>query len=123
MIELIVLKYSKKAFLGYFGPEKGPFLRFESRYRKNKPDFCQQYHILYIKLLSGTIKIFNQRFFLFFSKTGYSMPFFAHIRVPLIPEVSGTLLDRISMPILTCVASLRPLRPLSQYFLFITRLD
>ena len=58
----------------------------------------------------------------FFSKTGYSMPFSAHIRVPLIPEVSGTLPDQISISILTCIASLRPLSPLSQYFLFTTRL-
>ena len=60
--------------------------------------------------------------FPFFSKTGYSMPFSAHIRVPLIPEVSGTLPDQVSMSILTCVPILRPVSPLSQHFFFTTRL-
>ena len=111
-----------KAFSGYFEPEKGPFLHLGSRYWKGKPTFCEQYHNLYIKLLHGTKKILNRWISIFFQKTGYSMPFSAHIRVPLIPEVSGTLPDQISISILTCVPILRPVSPLSQHFLFATRL-
>ena len=74
-----------------------------------------------INFLSPKLSILGPKGY-FWEKIGYSRPFLACRRVTTFPKLSGTLLNQISISILTCLTILRPLSPLSQYFLFTTRL-